>query len=258
MCECDQRHFVIYKGDDTDFMEDQYLVIQLSTDIDLEGATATFSFLGFSQEIYPIPSDKTLKITIPHSVTAKFPVGFADATVTITKSNNKIRTATNSIPIKVTQSVDEAYNPSDPNAISVTISNGQEEVLTQKYDNRYLVKIGGGTQQIFSNIELSANLSCESGSVIDGDTINVGKTLTVRDWNSFKLSTNEETIKDMVGGMIDDAIGPLSAALEERIGASVEKSAFAAFDGIEAPSASLSSLKGAVAGILAILKGMKS
>lgn len=47
-------------------------------------------------------------------------------------------------------------------------------------------------------------------------------------------------------------------ALGERIGASVEKSAFAAFDGIEAPSASLSSLKGAVAGILAILKGMKS
>lgn len=214
MCECDQKYFVIYKGDDTDFIENQYLVVQLSTDIDLEGATATFSFLGFSQEIYPIPSDKMLKITIPHSVTAKFPIGFADATVTITNRSNKIRTVTNSIPIKVTQSVDEAYNPSNPNAISVTLSNGQEEFLTEKYDNRYLVKQGGGRQQVYSDIELSANLSCESGSVINGYNINVGGTLTVRDWDSFKLSTKEETIKDMVGGMIDDAIGPLNAALE--------------------------------------------
>ena len=38
----------------------------------------------------------------------------------------------------------------------------------------------------------------------------------------------------------------------------VQKEAFGAFDGIAAPSASLSSLKGAVASILAVLKGLKS
>ena len=38
----------------------------------------------------------------------------------------------------------------------------------------------------------------------------------------------------------------------------VQKEAFGAFDGIAAPSASLSSLKGAVVSILAVLKGLKS
>ena len=139
MCEC-EKYFVIYKGDDTDFIEGQSLVVEISTDIDLDGSTATFSFLGFSQTFDPIPSDKKLNIIIPHSETAKFPVGMVDATVTITNSSSKIRTVSNTIPIKVTQSVDEAYSPDNPNAISVTLSNGETGRLNAALDDIELLK----------------------------------------------------------------------------------------------------------------------
>lgn len=139
MCEC-EKYFVIYKGDDTDFIEGQSLVVEISTDIDLDGSTATFSFLGFSQTFDPIPSDKKLNIIIPHSETAKFPVGMIDATVTITNRSSKIRTVSNTIPIKVTQSVDEAYSPDNPNAISVTLSNGETGRLNAALDDIELLK----------------------------------------------------------------------------------------------------------------------
>ena len=138
--ECYENYFVIYKGDDTDFIEGQSLVVEISTDIDLDGSTATFSFLGFSQTFDPIPSDKKLNIIIPHSETAKFPVGMVEATVTITNSSSKIRTVSNTIPIKVTQSVDEAYSPDNPNAISVTLSNGETGRLNAALDNIELLK----------------------------------------------------------------------------------------------------------------------
>ena len=147
MCECGceskgcyENYFVIYKGDDTDFIEGQSLVVEISTDIDLDGSTATFSFLGFSQTFDPIPSDKKLNIIIPHSETAKFPVGMVEATVTITNSSSKIRTVSNTIPIKVTQSVDEAYSPDNPNAISVTLSNGETGRLNAALDDIELLK----------------------------------------------------------------------------------------------------------------------
>ena len=137
---CYENYFVIYKGDDTDFIEGQSLVVEISTDIDLDGSTATFSFLGFSQTFDPIPSDKKLNIIIPHSETAKFPVGMVEATVTITNSSSKIRTVSNTIPIKVTQSVDEAYSPDNPNAISVTLSNGETGRLNAALDDIELLK----------------------------------------------------------------------------------------------------------------------
>ena len=137
---CYENYFVIYKGDDTDFIEGQSLVVEISTDIDLDGSTATFSFLGFSQTFDPIPSDKKLNIIIPHSETAKFPVGMVEATVTITNSSSKIRTVSNTIPIIVTQSVDEAYSPDNPNAISVTLSNGETGRLNAALDDIELLK----------------------------------------------------------------------------------------------------------------------
>ena len=183
MCEC-EKYFVIYKGDDTDFIEGQSLVVEISTDIDLDGSTATFSFLGFSQTFDPIPSDKKLNIIIPHSETAKFPVGMVDATVTITNSSSKIRTVSNTIPIKVTQSVDEAYSPDNPNAISVTLSNGETGRLNAALDDIELLKNNKADktaletlQQQVDNIDTTAYTGT-NGVAINAETHQVGLNVT--------------------------------------------------------------------------------
>ena len=183
MCECGceskgcyENYFVIYKGDDTDFIEGQSLVVEISTDIDLDGSTATFSFLGFSQTFDPIPSDKKLNIIIPHSETAKFPVGMVEATVTITNSSSKIRTVSNTIPIKVTQSVDEAYSPDNPNAISVTLSNGETGRLNAALDDIELLKknkadktdLEAYAKKEVVNVALDGKVSKEAFGAFDG------------------------------------------------------------------------------------------
>ena len=183
MCECGceskgcyENYFVIYKGDDTDFIEGQSLVVEISTDIDLDGSTATFSFLGFSQTFDPIPSDKKLNIIIPHSETAKFPVGMVEATVTITNISSKIRTVSNTIPIKVTQSVDEAYSPDNPNAISVTLSNGETGRLNAALDDIELLKrnkadktdLEAYAKKEVVNVALDGKVSKEAFCAFDG------------------------------------------------------------------------------------------
>ena len=173
---CYENYFVIYKGDDTDFIEGQSLVVEISTDIDLDGSTATFSFLGFSQTFDPIPSDKKLNIIIPHSETAKFPVGMVEATVTITNSSSKIRTVSNTIPIKVTQSVDEAYSPDNPNAISVTLSNGETGRLNAALDDIELLKknkadktdLEAYAKKEVVNVALDGKVSKEAFGAFDG------------------------------------------------------------------------------------------
>lgn len=73
------------------------------------------------------------------------------------------------------------------------------------------------------------------------------------------LDAKQDKLTDAQAKAVNSGISSEKVAqIEAAVGGCVAKEAFGAFDGIAAPSAALSSLKGAVAGILAILKGLKS
>lgn len=104
------KPIVLFKGDSTNFQNAQHVEVVIDTDIPLDGCSAHFEFLDFSQNWKPIPADKTLKLTISMEVTKRFPLGMNFATVYLQDSAGRRRTLTNTIPVHVTNNVDMAYN----------------------------------------------------------------------------------------------------------------------------------------------------
>lgn len=129
------KYFVVFKGDDTDFMGNQKFVIELQTELDLTGMSAHFRFLDFAQDFDSIPEDKKLEIVIPATSTSKFPLGTADAKIWLVDANGKKRTVANRIHFVVTNSVREAYDNDDPQAIAVVISGGGGTVDSISWNN---------------------------------------------------------------------------------------------------------------------------
>lgn len=122
---CEHKYIVLFRGDDSDFTGNQEIIVELmSKNFDFTGCKAHFSFLDFKQDFAEIPTDRKLRIAFSSQETKKFPLGAADAKVWLEDANGKIRTVANRIHVVVTQSVKEAYDNDDPQAITVVINGG--------------------------------------------------------------------------------------------------------------------------------------
>lgn len=92
----------IYKGDNTDAFGTRTICISLKTEVPLEGATAKFSLLSFSQS-FP-NSDvlaKKFVFSIPADKTAGFPLGLLFGKLVLTDSSGRTMTAACNIPFRV-------------------------------------------------------------------------------------------------------------------------------------------------------------
>lgn len=112
------KPIVLFKGDSTNFQNAQHIDVVIETDLPLNGCSAHFEFLDFSQNWKPVPEDKILKLTIPMEVTRRFPLGMNFATVYLNDAAGRRRTLTNTIPVHVTNNVDMAYNSTSPEEIT--------------------------------------------------------------------------------------------------------------------------------------------
>ena len=124
------QYIVLFKGDDSDFVGNQQILLKLETELDLTGCKAHFRFLDFKQDFDEIPADKTLKLVFPKAQTAKFPLGAMDAELWLEDSTGKRRTVANRIHVVVTNSVKQAYDNDDPQAITVVITTGSVESIS--------------------------------------------------------------------------------------------------------------------------------
>lgn len=119
----EHKYIVLFSGDDSDFVWNQNVSVQLVTDADLTGFKAHFSFMNFRQDFDTIPEDKKIVLTFPACATKDFPIGCRDAELWIEDPNGKRRTVSNRIHVIVTRSVDEAYSTGDDQTISIGIIN---------------------------------------------------------------------------------------------------------------------------------------
>ena len=125
----------LFKGDDTDFNESEFLIIRLETNATLEGFKASFRLGSFVQDFADITS-KTLKVVIPHATTKQFPVGNLNGTLRLEDSLGRYQTITNTIPFAITKEVftresEEIVLPTPENyPITITLS-----LLSGDYDN---------------------------------------------------------------------------------------------------------------------------
>ena len=124
-CTNRPQYIVLFKGDDSDFIGNQEIIVELKTQIPLAGCKAYFKFLNYIQVFSEIPEDGKLTLVFPRSETEKFPLCVADGKLWLEDGNGKERTIDNRIHICVTNSVPEAYCSCDPQAITVVVSGGE-------------------------------------------------------------------------------------------------------------------------------------
>ncbi|MBE6396834.1 MAG: hypothetical protein E7046_07505 [Lentisphaerae bacterium] len=116
---------VIYKGDDTDFRGSTGFTLKVvtSSNLNLSGCTVEVEVLGFRKSF---PASATGELVCPFAFTAaetqRMPLGIHAATVRVYDSKGRVRTINNSIRVKVTNSVHEAYGKDDPQEVTLAVS----------------------------------------------------------------------------------------------------------------------------------------
>ena len=100
-------YITIVKGDDTDFLDNQYLVINFNTEFDLTGFQAIFK-LGNFELVYPDLSAKYIEIVLSKDVTSSLQKGKLYGTLQIVDTELRKRTITTVIPFNVVTKVSNA------------------------------------------------------------------------------------------------------------------------------------------------------
>lgn len=115
-------YIVLFRGDDTDFVGNQEIIVKITTERNISGCKAYFKYMGNIQTFDEIPEDKELHLVFSREQTKDMPLGTWDAELYLIDENGKRMTVNNRIHMLVTNSVGEAYFPDDPQAITVIMS----------------------------------------------------------------------------------------------------------------------------------------
>ena len=149
-------YIVLFRGDDTDFVGNQEIIVKITTERNISGCKAYFKYMGNIQTFDEIPENKELHLVFSHEQTKEMPLGTWDAELYLIDENGKRMTVNNRIHMLVTNSVREAYCPDDPQAVSVVISankyiedaevsaDGKTLTLTKKDGTEVSFSGGGG------------------------------------------------------------------------------------------------------------------
>lgn len=149
-------YIVLFRGDDTDFVGNQEIIVKITTERDISGCKAYFKYMGNIQTFDEIPQDKELHLVFSREQTNDMPLGTWDAELYLIDENGKRMTVNNRIHMLVTNSVREAYFPDDPQSVSVVISankyiedaevsaDGKTLTLTKKDGTEVSFSGGGG------------------------------------------------------------------------------------------------------------------
>lgn len=98
------NYITIIKGDDTNFIDDQFIVIHFKTDIDMSGFKAIFS-LGEVNLTYGELSSKRIEIILSKEITSQLQTGKQFGELKLIDTKNRVRTITSVIPFLVQNTV---------------------------------------------------------------------------------------------------------------------------------------------------------
>ena len=131
-CNCHKpQYIVLFCGDDSNFVGNQTIFIELETDIDTTGCKAHLKYISKTFTWNAIPEDKRLELVFSAEETKAMPLGDWDAELWLEDAQGRRRTVSNQIRIRVTKSVGDAYWSEDPQSIKASIGNAFD------YNNAY-------------------------------------------------------------------------------------------------------------------------
>ena len=108
----------IFKGDDTGGQLGKHIVLDISTHFDLTNCTVIFNYQGIERRWENVNDGDRREVFFSHNETARMSVGTFKAVVIAVDSSGKVRTITNSLPIKVSTNIAECYGD---NVAQVTV-----------------------------------------------------------------------------------------------------------------------------------------
>lgn len=174
-------YIVLFRGDDTDFVGNQEIIVKITTERDISGCKAYFKYMGNIQTFDAIPENKELHLVFSSEQTKEMPLGTWDAELYLIDENGKRMTVNNRIHMLVTNSVREAYCPEDPQAVSVVISankyiedaevsaDGKTLTLTKKDGTEVSFSGGGGSGGGTNDYNDLENKPSINGTVLTGN-----------------------------------------------------------------------------------------
>ena len=161
-------YITIVKGDDTDFLDNQYLVVNFNTDINLAGFQAIFEIDNI-ELVYPDLSAKYIEIILSNEVTSKLKQGKMYGTLKIIDTESRIRTVTTVIPFNVVTKVANTSQISEQsiqldvkvyqNEFNVDMSIvGLSKTVAEGYLNKMKQSDETVTNKLNSVLELNENI----------------------------------------------------------------------------------------------------
>lgn len=211
-------YIVLFRGDDTDFVGNQEIVVKITTERNISGCKAYFKYMGNIQTFDVIPENKELHLVFSHEQTKEMPLGTWDAELYLIDENGKRMTVNNRIHMLVTNSVREAYFPDDPQAVSVVISankyiedaevsaDGKTLTLTKK-DGTEVSFSGGGSGGGTNDYNDLENKPSINGTILTGNVnLATPEQLSLKaDKASVYTKTEVDDKVDAVGNKADEA-----------------------------------------------------
>lgn len=212
-------YIVLFRGDDTDFVGNQEIIVKITTERNISGCKAYFKYMGNIQTFDVIPENKELHLVFSREQTKDMPLGTWDAELYLIDENGKRMTVNNRIHMLVTNSVREAYFPDDPQAVSVVISankyiedaevsaDGKTLTLTKKDGTEVSFSGGGGGGGTNDYNDL------ENRPSINGTTLTGNINLATPEQLSLKADKDNVYTKEDVDSRysaLSDQIGDIS------------------------------------------------
>ena len=108
----------LFKGDDTGGTLGKSVVVEISTEYDLTGCTVIFNYQGVERRWTGVVDGDRREVFFSHNETARMSVGTFKAVIIAVDAAGKVRTITNSLPIKISTNLAECYGD---NVASVNI-----------------------------------------------------------------------------------------------------------------------------------------
>ena len=108
----------LFKGDDTGGMLGKSVVVEITTEYDLSNCSVIFNYQGVERRWTDVKSGDRREVFFSHNETARMSVGTFKAVIIAVDAAGKVRTITNSLPIKVSTNLAECYGD---NMAQVTI-----------------------------------------------------------------------------------------------------------------------------------------
>ena len=166
-CNCHKpQYIVLFCGDDSNFVGNQTIFIELETDIDTTGCKAHLKYISKTFTWNAIPEDKRLELVFSAEETKAMPLGDWDAELWLEDAQGRRRTVSNQIRIRVTKSVGDAYWSGDPQSIKASIGNAFDYnnaynkptlngvvIEGNKTSEDYHIKGGGGGTGNYNDLE---------------------------------------------------------------------------------------------------------